>query len=218
MSGPEFTETELKLALLEWRDYDRLVRHLDVPEAHFTQYNSYLDDADRSLRKAQVMLRAREIKFPVGAAKGLGKPPVTITAKRRKSAIGGVFISEEREQVMSYDDWTDFECGKTPLETTGHVFQWVAEQASHGPLSVIGRVTNHRWKMRSGPFVLEIDKTHFPDGTIECEIECETILPEEARTHIAGLLKSLNIAFREQTRGKFARFLEKAEGIKGYEE
>jgi uncharacterized protein YjbK len=205
--SPNEIETEIKIALVEWRDYDRLLRALDPSEAHFTQHNNYLDDASRSLRKADVMLRAREIQFPVGAAKGLGKPPVTVTAKRRKSAIGGVFISEEREGVMDFDDWRDFEIGKAPLDTSGHVFKWVKEQVDHGDLVIVGKTINHRWKIRSSAFMLEIDKTLFPDGSTECEVECETILPDEAKKHIEALLTGLKIPFRDQTEGKYARFL-----------
>jgi glucokinase len=133
MEGTSNTEIEVKVALVEWRDYEKLLRSMTTPEANFTQFNSYLDDDRRSLREAHIMLRAREIKFPVGAAKGLGKPPVTITAKRRRSSDRGVFISEEHEQVMAFDDWTDFAIGREPLDTKGHVFRWlVAERRVQG--------------------------------------------------------------------------------------
>ena len=90
-------EIALKFRLTDWRQVHDLVPKLGTPEAHYTQTNVYLDDPKRSLRAAKIMLRAREITFPVGMAKGLGKPPVTITAKRRVTAPkNGLFINEER--------------------------------------------------------------------------------------------------------------------------
>jgi|JI10StandDraft_1071094.scaffolds.fasta_scaffold459077_1 uncharacterized protein YjbK len=216
MEGTSNTEIEVKVALIEWRDYDKLLRSLTTPEANFTQFNSYLDDDARSLRNARIMLRAREIKFPVGAAKGLGKPPVTITAKRRRSSEGGIFISDEHEQVMAYDDWTDFVIGREPLPMTGHVFKWVKNQVEHGDLKVLGQTKNERFKVRSDMFVLEIDITKFPDDSTEVEIECETIWPDVAKKHIEDLCAKLGIKTRPQTLGKFARFLQKTEGIRDY--
>lgn len=216
MNNPAHTEVEVKMALKDWRQIETLLKALPPPEAHFTQINFYLDDTARSLREAKIMLRAREIQFPVGAAKGLGKPPITITAKRQKSNQGGIFISEEREQVMSMDDWREFEWGRTGLDTSGFVFKWVEEQAKFGKLQIVGQITNHRWKVRSDAFVLEIDKTVFPDDSIEAEIECETLWPDMAKKHIEELCAGMKVDLGPQRRGKYARFLLKAEGITDY--
>lgn len=215
-SNPAHTEVEVKMALEDWRQIEAILGALRAPEAHFTQVNYYLDDTARSLRGARIMLRGREIKFPVGAAKGLGKPPITITAKRHKSRTDGVFISEEREQVMHYDDWKAFELGRTGLDTSGFVFRWVEEQTEFGTLAVIGQTVNHRWKVRSDAFMLEIDKTVFPDDSIEAEIECETIWPDVAKKHIEELCAKLGVANGPQRKGKYARFLEKSEGVSDY--
>ena len=210
-------EIELKYRLTNWRDIHRLVEKLPHPEAHFTQTNNYLDDPRRSLREARIMLRAREITFPVGMAKGLGKPPVTIAAKRRKSAENGLFINEERQVVMSYDDWTDIEEGKAQLDMKSPVMKWVSEQVPNlGKLRIIGKTENIRWQIYSEMFMLELDKTIFPDGTIEGEIEIETPIPEEARKHLLALLKEHNIEAKPATQGKYARFLEKVEGVSDY--
>lgn len=216
MSNPPHTEVEVKMAIKDWRQIELLLRGLTVPEAAFTQHNYYLDDTSRSLREARIMLRAREIQFPVGAAKGLGKPPVTITAKRRKSASGGIFTSEEREQVMAYDDWREFQWGRSGLDTSGFVFRWVEEQTKVGKLQIIGKTVNHRWKVRTEEYLLEIDKTVFPDDSIEAEIECETDNPEAAKKYIEGLCAGLKVDIGAQRKSKFARFLEKTEGITNY--
>jgi uncharacterized protein YjbK len=216
MEGTSNTEIEVKVALVDWRDHEKLLRSLNTPEANFTQFNSYLDDDRRSLREAHIMLRARAIRFPVGAAKGLGKPPVTITAKRRRSSEGGVFVSDEHEQVMPFDEWTDFVIGREPLDTKGHVFRWLKSQVDHGELKVLGQTINERFKVRSDVFVLEVDFTKFPDDSKEVEIECETIWPDVAKKHIEELCAKLGIATRPQESGKYARFLQKTEGVRNY--
>jgi uncharacterized protein YjbK len=210
------TEVEVKMAIKDWRQIEKLLGALDEPEAHFTQVNCYLDDTARSLREARIMLRAREIQFPVGSAKGLGKPPITITAKRHKSKTDGIFISEEREQVMAFDDWREFDWGRTGLDTSGFVFRWVEEQTEFGQLKVIGKTVNHRWKIRSDAFMLEIDKTVFPDDSIEAEIECETMWPDVAKKHIEEICTEVGIEIGPQRKGKYARFLQKSEGVSDY--
>ncbi|MCC6623768.1 MAG: CYTH domain-containing protein [Deltaproteobacteria bacterium] len=210
-------EIELKYRLANWRDIHRLVEKMNAPEAHYTQTNNYLDDARRALRAKKIMLRAREITFPVGMAKGLGKPPVTITAKRKKSIDNGVFVNEERQQVMHIDDWRDIEYGKAQIDMKGPVFAWLLEQVPDlGKLRILGQTENIRWQIYSDIFMLELDKTVFPDGTIEAEIEVETSMPEEARKHILELCGKHFIEVKPATQGKYARFLEKAEGVSDY--
>ncbi|MFO0745243.1 MAG: CYTH domain-containing protein [Myxococcota bacterium] len=212
-------ETELKYSLPNWRDVHKLVDKLPAPEAHFTQTNFYLDDTRRQLRNAKIMLRAREITFPVGLAKGLGKPPVSITAKRRVSAKNGLFVNEERTQVMHIDDWRDIQNGKATIDMSGPVLKWIVEQVPGvGKLQILGNTETVRWQIYSDVHLLEIDKTVYPDGTIEGEVECETSMPDESRAHIEGLLKGLFIDFKPATQGKYARFLEKAEGVTNYAE
>lgn len=210
MLAEPHVEVEIKIALVNWRDFDRLIRALPAPETRYIQTNSYLDDEDKSLREARIMLRARETRFPPGGAKGLGKPPVTITAKRRRSAKDGVFISDEREEVWQKDVWDDYVIGRIPLDTSGPVFDWVREKANFGQLRIIGQTVNERCVIRSDVFMLEIDKTRFPDDSIEVEIECESIVPEQARQHILELCQGLGIETRSQTLGKYARFLAKS--------
>ena len=88
---------------------------------------------------------------------------------------------------MAYDDWREFQWGRSGLDTVGYVFRWVEAQAKVGKLQIVGKTDNHRWKVRSEEFLLEVDKTVFPDGSIEAEIECETDNPELAKKHIEAL-------------------------------
>ena len=87
---------------------------------------------------------------------------------------------------------------------------------SYYELKVIGKTVNHRWKVRSDAFMLEIDKTVFPDDSIEAEIECETMWPDVAKKHIEELCERVGIEIGPQHKGKYARFLQKTEGVTDY--
>lgn len=203
------TEVELKYKVDGVNRLDALMAALPKPESSFVQTNNYLDDDDASLRKAGIMLRAREIKLAPNAPSSLGKPPVTFTAKIRLSKKDGLFVSEERAQVMHLDDWLEIKDKSLPIPTDGPLFRWLSGRTSFGPLRIIGETVNLRHQVRSDLFMLEIDHTRFPDGSQELEIECETILPDQAREHIDKLLRGLGIPFSPQTEGKYARFLQK---------
>lgn len=203
------TEVELKFRIDDARHLDTLLAVLPPPEASFTQTNHYLDDANRSLRTVDIMLRAREIALPFPTSRTIGNPPVTFTAKRRKSINNGLFISEERAQVLALDDWLEIVAKKLPIPTTGPLFRWLREVVDFGPLEIVGATINDRYQIRDDVYLLEIDRTVFPDGSIEVEVECETIIPDQARIHIDKLLGGLRIGYGPQTEGKYARFLRK---------
>jgi uncharacterized protein YjbK len=203
------TEVELKFKVDGVDKLDALMRALPKPESSFIQTNNYLDDEAGSLRAAGIMLRAREVRLAPDAPPGLGKPPVTFTAKVRLSKDNGLFVSEERAQVMPLDAWMEIKDKGLPIPTDGPLFRWLLGQTAFGPLRVVGETVNLRHLVRSDLFLLEIDHTRFPDGSQELEIECETILPDQARVHIEKLLGGLGISFSPQTEGKYARFLQK---------
>ena len=203
------TEVELKYRIQDAKHLDVLLGVLPAPEASFTQTNHYLDDAERTLRKADIMLRAREITLPFPTSRSVGKPPVTFTAKKRRSIENGLFISEERAQVMALDDWLEIVAKKLPIPTNGPLFRWLADVVPFGPLEIIGCTINDRYQIRSDLYLLEIDRTAFPDGSVDVEIECETFIPDQARVHIDKLLAGLGIEWGPQTEGKYARFLRK---------
>lgn len=203
------TEVELKFKVDGVDKLGALMAKLPKPESSFIQTNNYLDDEAGSLRKAGIMLRAREIKLAPDAPVGLGKPPVTFTAKVRLSKEDGLFVSEERAQVMPLGDWMEIKDRKLPIPTEGPLFRWLQGKTEFGALRIVGETVNLRHQVRSDLFMLEIDHTRFPDGSQELEIECETILPDKARAHIERLLGGLGIPFSPQTEGKYARFLQK---------
>jgi len=202
-------EVELKYRIDGQRSFQKLLAALPPAESSFVQTNNYLDDAARSLRKAPIMLRAREVRLPAGALSSLA-PSVTFEAKRRISKEDGLFISEERAQVMSLDEWMAIKVRGLPIPTDGPLFRWLAGVAPHGGLAIIGKTTNHRHQIRSDLFVLELDCTQFPDGSEEFEVECETHLPDAGRAHIEDLFGRIGVEGHPQTKGKYARFLKKA--------
>jgi uncharacterized protein YjbK len=200
------TEVELKYTIADPRALGVIVAACEAPEVWFRQTNHYLDDADRSLRQATIMLRAREIWFPPGTPGAGGKPPVTLTAKRRAASEGGLFTAVERSQVMTLDDWQDL-APHTVIPARGPLFDWLRGELAFGPLGRLGQTVTTRQKLSFGYFVLELDATTYPDGSSDLELECETFAPDLAREEIEGLLNRIGVAFAPSAEGKYARFL-----------
>jgi uncharacterized protein YjbK len=198
------TEVELKYIIQDPEAQRAILAACDEPAIFFRQTNHYLDDAERSLRQAAIMLRAREIWFPPGTP--VGKPPVTFTAKRRTAAEGAVFSSIERSQVIPLEDWQDL-MQQPVIVAKGPLFNWLRGEVPFGPLQRIGQTVTTRNKVASGGYTIELDSTVYPDGSSDLELECETSSPALARVHIEALLNHLRVAFSPSTEGKYARFL-----------
>ena len=77
-------------------------------------------------------------------------------------------------------------------------------------LTVRGATTNLRRRVRAGGFLLEVDETRFPDGSVDAEVEVETDDPEGARAVVEAAAAEAGVALAVQTLGKYARFLERS--------
>lgn len=207
MAQDENSEKEVKLAIKNIADHKRLIAALPKPETRFTQTNIYLDDKERRLKKHSLMLRAREIQFPPGSP--IVDPPVTLTAKRRREQKDGLFISDEYNQVISMEEWENFQERRDETLLEGKVINFIRSITEFGPLEIIGSMKNERYQVRSDLYILEIDLTTFPDGTQEAEIECESPWLDKAKAHIEHLCRQLEIEISPQTKSKYVRFLER---------
>ena len=56
-------------------------------------------------------------------------------------------------------------------------------------------------------YVLEVDRSAFPDGSCDVEIEIETEDPEGARRAVSALAQRAAIELVEQSLGKYTRYL-----------
>jgi len=199
-------EIELKLGLRDPASLGALLRVLPAPVAVREQRNHYLVDPEGNLARAELMLRAREEWDASRDPATLER--VVITAKRRTSVTAGVFTAEEREDELPIPAWRDFlATGRGLAGREGDALAWAREVAGFEELRVLGVMTNLRRLVELEGFVLEVDETRFPDGTVDVEVEVETATPAMARAVVEDAAARAGVALFEQPLGKYARFL-----------
>ncbi len=202
-------EIELKLALPSDEDRLTLLSHLPAPDAVIEQHNHYLCALDGSLAASKTMARVRSQRRTDSSA---SDPWIVLTVKRRRSpADDGLFIAQEHEERVAHDVWQRFKdqedaewVGSGPASSEVH-----AVCGPSGRLRVFGVMTNLRTVVQVEGFTLEIDRTSFPDGSVDTEVEVETDDPDGARVLLARLARDAGVSMTPQSLGKYARFLQR---------
>lgn len=197
-------EVELKLALRRPAELPRLLAHLPAPEAVVHQRNHYFADPEGRTAAARVMVRAREER-PGGPAADLAR--VVLTVKRRTGRADGLFTASEHEAEIPRDDWATVLSGERDLSALELEPLSVSVPAVTA-LRRIGSTDNTRHRVLEAGFVLELDETRFPDGSVDAEVEVEAPREriDEARAVVEAAARRAGVELREQTAGKYARF------------
>lgn len=192
-------ERELKL-VLDAAGYFRLDSSLSGYEGERWLANHYFDTADRALRSRGAMLRIRETGD--GCVAGL---------KQAVAIRGGEFEAAEWELPLAERDWQRALRAGGDLGILDHpVIRESFELARSSVLPYQGalRVLRKRYRL-SAATLLELDLAVFEDGSQDWELEVETEQPEGVRLFLEDLLDRRRVAWREQTRTKYERFLER---------
>lgn len=199
-------EVELKLALLDRSQLPALLAALPPPESVVFQRNVYLEDPAGVLATQRVMARLREERAEARADAPIAR--AMLCCKRRIGTALGVFSAEEVEQEIPVARWLAFRDGGASLLAglEGDAAALLRDILGVEALAVRGATTNLRRRVRAGGFVLEVDETRFPDGSVDVEIEVETDDPEGARAFVEGVAARAGVALEVQTLGKYARF------------
>ena len=200
-------EQELKLALKRPTDLARLLRALPEPRAVIRQSNHYMVCHENRTGAAGVMVRLRiEDRGDVTTA--------CLTLKRRVRAQDGVFLSWELEEDMPMEHARAvLDEGQDLMEVDHRGTRWLAQELKVRSLARQGSLFNLRQVVCLEGYVLEIDQSEFPDGSVDVEIEVETEDPEGARRVVSALVTGEDIELFEQTRGKYTRYLQRG-GLK----
>ncbi|HXE72503.1 MAG TPA: CYTH domain-containing protein [Candidatus Nitrosotenuis sp.] len=192
------TERELKYRLAGPADYQALLTELGRPCAQALQVNVYFEAPDGRIEAARSVLRLR--------CEGEAR---LLTYKRGLSQEEGYFQAREVEEEvdpataerllagdLSEDLWA-----LSPLAA-------LARDLGRCPLHVRGRTENLRLRfpLPGGDF-LELDRTVFPGGQVEFEVEVETRQPDQVRAWLEGLWARTGVVVEPQTRTKYERFL-----------
>ena len=199
------TEVELKMAFAP-EGLQRLLAALPAVDSVREQHNHYLTDSAGTLSAAGVMVRVRESWKIEGDRHE--RVQIVLTTKVRTAAEGGVFVAIEHEQPLAPEIWDDFLASGGALPTgDGEALDWLRAHHPVADLVLIGKMHNRRHRVHVDGFELEIDRTTFPGGVIETEIEVETTDITGARALVADVARRAGIDLVEQTQGKYRRFL-----------
>ena len=194
-------EQELKLALDCSNDLERLLAALPTPRTVIRQSNHYLVCVDRRTTAAGVMVRLRT------EERG-DERSACVTLKRRVRASDGVFLSWELEEPIDYGAALSIIEGQLSLMDVDHrAVRWLSEELHVNALRHQGRLLNLRHVIDFDGYVLEVDRSEFPDGSIDVEIEVETDDPQGAKQTVCRLTQREGIAVSEQHVGKYTRYL-----------
>ena len=200
-------EQELKLGLVNAAHLDRLLAVLPAPEKVVEQTNHYFVDPGGRTTTAGVMVRVREARDGAGVLRG-----VKLTLKRRTSIQHGVFLSEEIEESVDPAIWRSIAAGEVDLaDAPLQPITTLCAELSIVSLRPHGAMVNTRHCVHQGTFLLEVDRTTFPDGSVDAEVEVETDDPEGARALVHGLADQAGDALFVQTKGKYQRFCERSQ-------
>ncbi|MBM4352589.1 MAG: CYTH domain-containing protein [Deltaproteobacteria bacterium] len=195
-------EVEIKLELLAEDPLAALARRLGDPARTVEQLNRYFIPA----APAGWMVRFREEDGGlVLTVKGPRETPSQTAPGEGSDREAGVFVRTEREVPVAPEALLHL----LPGEDQSWLFALAPLAGLTGPLRPAGSCRNTRRFFHHAGFTLELDRTEYPDGSIDWELEVETDRPDEAFPEVSALLSALGIPFRPATKGKFARTLER---------
>ena len=193
-------EKELKYILPgDWARRS-LIAHFGGEAKIAVQENYYFYPQNREIGNINEMLRLRR----EGGS-------VIATYKRGRSARDGAFVADEFEETLSSAEFAEVISGRRNLSAFDIApVREAKRDFGSVNFALLGRVENERTKVRmpSGD-VLELDRTSFPDGSADYELEVETDDAEVMRGYLLDVFRRLDIDAVAQTKTKFERFMER---------
>ena len=201
MSGSWHEEVELKLGLSCPADLPLLMAHLPEPESLITQLNHYYTDRSGVLDSKRVMVRVREESESETLLR------VVLTVKCRAATRDAVFKASEFEVTLEPGQWSGAGLPLTALPAAvADAFDGMDVHLGGEALQYLGCLRNQRRRVGVDGFILEVDSSEFPDGSVDVEVEVETDRPRAARAMLNELAASCGISLYGQSTGKYARF------------
>lgn len=200
-------ESEIKLDLQSEENYRRLIEHFAEAKTEDKLENYFFDTDDRALSKSGWALRVRR---ESGGVKITAKGPP-------RKASAGLIVRPEIETSLPNDNIAGLIDGglkipQIPAKIADHLDKLIAGKT----LSLIMFFTTWRTTVRHRTDDLElrfeIDRTVFPDGTADLELEVEladAAQYDRAIISIKSIFSRLGIPLRPQGESKFARALKR---------
>ncbi len=193
-------ERELKLAISE-DDARRLLDLWGPPVRTLLQRNDYFDSPDGRLRQARYGLRLR--------AEG---PRRTLTLKGPTRRDVDLAVRSEDEADISHAEADRILLeGLDPQTSSLPALRQLALRLGVSRVEVLGGIENERTVLVAnlGGDRVEIllDRTRYPDGSIDLELEMECPVGGAWVPELRGRLDATGIPWRPRREGKFSRFL-----------
>jgi len=202
------SEIEVKINLQNEDFYRRLIDLLDVKSEPVLQSNYFFDTKDSILAKNQWALRLR-----------FEKDTAIFTLKGgRRSSPEGLSIRTEIEGEIEFES-ADRLRTRGSLEITelpANIHDRLEDPVANRPLELLYSFRNYRHKVpvshSGGDYVFEIDRTEFPDNSIDYELEIEIESENSYHETLAAaraILFQADVPFEFQPLSKMARAVRK---------
>jgi len=199
-------EIEFKIDLQNEENYHRLIEFLNPDNEPVLQSNFFFDTDENDLAGNRWALRLR-----------FENDRAVITLKgNRRDAGEGLSVRTEVERGIDIESGRKFRKKGTlvvkqlPEPIRGRLKGLADDQILRIKLEFSNRRIRVPWIKNDHNYLLEIDRTSFPDDTIDYELELEIDKEEsydEALRLIRGLLESADIPLKFQTQSKMKRAL-----------
>jgi len=202
-------EVEIKLDLGSLENYRKLLRAYDAFDAGELQCNGFFDSPEKTLWHAGWALRVR-----AEPTAGL----VTIKSRIARS-VRPATIREELEARISKETALEVLGGRKEILELNVKPLWFIT-ARFGDLKLGKTLQFDNWRQKKTAMLgsrrstIEIDRTEFPDGSVDFELEVELGDPGETAVvekALRRLLRDLEIPFRVQTASKLERALQRTD-------
>lgn len=194
-------ERELKLCLPREEDYQNLYAALQPAQKNQIQTNHYFDTKDRQLMKDKIMLRLRVV---------LPENSWVLCAKWSAKQQDGFFSAREWECELPPDLGAALvHQPETFPEVLATLNSYPEVLRCEGVFQRIAWLENNRSEFLYETHTLELDRTSFPDGHVDYELECETEHEMAVRQSLCALFKRLAIPWEPQEKSKYRRLLER---------
>lgn len=218
-------EIELKIGLASEADRAKLLKRFGPPERTVSQRNLFLDGENGELREAKIALRVRrERDYPAAG------PPVDRVILALKGMAGGDGVLFKREEIESPLGLGVEEILRSPtrllMMAPRPILALKERLPSLTTLKPIGVFDNDRAALRV-PLVIggreidtlwEVDRSVFPGGKVECELEIELEDESDAAAiaeAVTRMLAAAGVETRPEPRGKYERFLAYSDSVPG---
>lgn len=190
------TERELKLLLPE--ESAKLFLSKFEPFKGIDQENFYFDTISHHLSAVGTTLRIRSEQ---------GTYILCAKIKNRESV--GIAVSEEWEERLNVYEFQSI-C-QSPNEILTYlpdeIHRVLSTIVMGAPILLLGSIRNFRNCLRVNDWIIELDRSVFPNEEVQYEIEVEGVTSEEESIKIQNFLANLDLSCQPSVESKYKRFL-----------